>query len=202
MAAATAPAQGYPAYREPGDRPREYLLDVAAAAVATPRPGCAPPTWPLVEAPELVEDVCADYLRAVDQLRTTETELAAAREQYRDTTTLLEASQRETVRLQAMLNHRDDEIADLRRRLAAGPSALTEIITRLHEESERAPDIRHVPMRLVHETTFRALLEAYGCACYSCADPPRPPRRRTRWPALDDEIDTRVIDVPIMGDAR
>lgn len=172
MVAAAAP--DYPAYRDPGDRPREYLLDAAAAAIATPRPGAAPPTWPLIEAPGLVEDVCADYLVAVDQQRASEADLAAEREQHRDTTSLLEAAQRESLRLQAMLTQRDGEIADLRRRLAAESDEVTLVVM-----AARRP------------------------ARHDDGDPLRPPRRRVRWDALvDDEIDTRVIDVPFIGVAR
>lgn len=37
---------------------------------------------------------------------------------------------------------------------------LRDAIKKLHETSERAPDVRHVPMRLVHQDAFDELLAA------------------------------------------
>jgi len=47
-------------------------------------------------------------------------------------------------------------------RLLGHVSALRDIVRRLHESSEHAPDVRAVPMRLVRQDVFDELLAAVG----------------------------------------
>ena len=54
-------APRYPALRRREDFDREYLLDVAAAATARPRPGSLPACWPLLDDREHIEAICRDY---------------------------------------------------------------------------------------------------------------------------------------------
>lgn len=51
--APSAATIAYPEYREPGDRPREYLLEVAASARRD--------SWPLAGDRGLIEDICREF---------------------------------------------------------------------------------------------------------------------------------------------
>lgn len=51
----------YPEPRRREDFDREYLLDVAAAATARPRPGSLPACWPLLDDRDHIEAICRDY---------------------------------------------------------------------------------------------------------------------------------------------